>query len=602
MSDIIQLLPDHIANQIAAGEVVQRPASVVKELLENAIDAGGNEIILVIKESGKTLINVVDNGIGMSTTDARMCFERHATSKIKKADDLYNLHTKGFRGEALASIAAVAQVQLKTKQDHQDLGEYIEIESNKILKQESISCATGTSISVKNLFYNIPARRNFLKSDNVEYKHITEEFTRISLTHPEVSFKYYSDDVLLFHLPIQNFKQRICALFGTNYDERLVPIEEETTVVKLTGFIGKPDFARKTRGEQYFFVNNRFIKSPYFNHAIQEAYQQLINKDMHVSYFIHLHVDPARLDVNIHPTKTEVKFEDDKIIYTYIKSAARRSVGQYNIAPSLDFEVENNFAIDFTPSKHPVTQPQIKVNPNYNPFDPQPKTLASSNYNKQNWERAYDIVKKDISNKIEIANHEQATLLPQQLQIEQAYQIFNSYILIPHLDKVIIIDQHLAHERVLFDQLIQSVNANQIGIQQCMFPQHIQLSPSNYNMVLTLLNDFKKIGFDISNLGNNSVAINGIPVFTNENTAVQTIEIIIEKINHKGSMQTDDTFTILAKATAQLLAIKPKRTLNKLEIETLINNWINCENKLYAPNGKKITAEIFATDIEQKLK
>ncbi len=609
MPDIIQLLPDNVANQIAAGEVVQRPASVVKELMENAIDAAATEITLIIKDAGKTLVQVIDNGKGMSTTDARRCFERHATSKIKVATDLFNLHTKGFRGEALASIAAVAFVELKTKQEHAELGELIEIEGNTILQQTPTACVNGTSISVKNLFYNIPARRNFLKSDNVEYNHIVEEFTRVGLTHPEIAFKLYNNNTLVFQLNKGNFKQRICSLFGSNYDERMVPITERTSVVVIDGYVGKPEFARKTRGEQYFFVNDRFIKSTFFNHAIADAYKQLIPADAHVSYFINLRVDPARIDVNIHPTKTEIKFEDERIIYTYIKAAARLSVGQYNLAPSLDFDVENSFAIDFNAPKGEIKVPTITINPTYNPFDAsthkgatiQQPAFKLNKPHTQNWQQMYDVLDQKT---VEHHNpqHQLFALDVADTNTKQCVQLYNKYILLHTSQCAYIIDQHLAHHRVLYEQLMASIKNNEIGIQKSLFPQQLQLSPTDYALVLQLMPDFKVIGFELEDFGNNTIVLNGLPVFTDGNKVVTIFEQILDTIKQSESNHTQIHLEMLTNATAASLAIKAGRALSTEEIDGLLTDWLQCTNKSYAPNGKRIITDLSQTELEQKLK
>jgi DNA mismatch repair protein MutL len=401
MSDIIQLLPDSVANQIAAGEVVQRPASAVKELMENALDAGSTLIKLIVKDAGKTLIQVIDNGSGMSETDARLSFERHATSKIRKAEDLFSIRTMGFRGEALASIAAIAQVELKTKKADKELGVCIEIEGSEVKNQEACNAPCGTSICVKNLFYNIPARRNFLKTDSVELRHIIDEFQRVAIPNPQVAFTFHSNTTEIFHLEAGTLKQRLIGIFGTSYNSRLVPVEEDTGVVTIKGFVTKPEFAKKTRGEQFFFLNKRFIKSPYLHHAVQSAFEQLLPADSFASYFLMLEVDPKTIDINIHPTKTEVKFEDEKLIYAFLRSAVKKSLGQFNISPSLDFDQEAHlYNMPLKPADGIYRQPTITVDPNFNPFK-NDKSDAASKYtappvserersNKNNWERMYE--------------------------------------------------------------------------------------------------------------------------------------------------------------------------------------------------------------------
>src|ERR1700744_3108932 len=369
MPDIIQLLPDSVANQIAAGEVVQRPASAVKELVENAIDAGADKIQLILKDAGKSLIQVIDNGCGMSVTDARMCFERHATSKIRKADDLFAIRTMGFRGEAMASIAAIAHVELKTRRHEDELGTCIKIEGSEVISQEACSANTGTSICVRNLFYNTPARRNFLKSNPVEMRHIIDEFQRVSLSHPDIQFTLHHDGQEVYRLPSTSLKQRIIHLFGNNYNQRLVPVEEDTSIIKLRGYVGKPEFARKTRGEQFFFVNNRFIRDAYLNHAVLTAFDELLPEESFPLYVLFIEIDPAKIDINVHPTKTEIKYQDEKAIYAIIRSAVKRSLGKYNITPTLDFDQENSIGHLITPKTfEEIIAPNISFNPYFNPF------------------------------------------------------------------------------------------------------------------------------------------------------------------------------------------------------------------------------------------
>jgi len=411
MSDIIQLLSDSVANQIAAGEVVQRPASAVKELIENAIDAGADRIKLLVKDAGKTLIQVIDNGCGMSVTDARVCFERHATSKIRKAEDLFAIRTMGFRGEAMASIAAISQVELKTKRVEDELGTVVQIEGSKIVNQFPEAVTNGTSISVKNLFYNIPARRNFLKSNSVEMRHIIEEFQRIALAHPSIFFSFHSDNNELFHLSPGSLKQRIVHIFGNNYNQKLVPVEEETTIININGFVGKPEYAKKTRGEQFFFVNKRFIRDPYLNHAVMNAYEEILTAEVFPLYVLFIDIDPSKIDINVHPTKTEIKYEDDKAIYAILRSAVKRSLGRYNITPSLDFDQETSFSglISNKPLEE-IQIPTITFNPNFNPFEIDEDGNAINKYKSgdsyakgierkigipENWDTLYQITEKE---------------------------------------------------------------------------------------------------------------------------------------------------------------------------------------------------------------
>ena len=533
MPDIINLLPDSVANQIAAGEVIQRPASAVKELLENAIDAGATDIKLILKDAGRTLIQIIDNGSGMSETDARMCFERHATSKIKKADDLFKITTMGFRGEAMASIAGVSQVEMKTKRAEDQLGTQIEIEGSELKSQTSCACPKGTSISVKNLFFNVPARRNFLKSDSVELRHIIEEFQRVAIAHPEIALSLHHNNSELFHLEKGTLRQRLVGIFGDSYNQRLVPVHEDTTIVNVTGFIGKPEFARKTRGEQFFFVNNRFIKSSYLHHALQNAYDLLLPKDAFPSYFINMEIDPKTIDVNIHPTKTEIKFEDERSVYTIMRSAVKQSLGKYNIAPSLDFEQETSIAIPQNKSREEVLMnpPKIKVDKNYNPFEVEERKSSPSRPPLQGGE------KKKVENYYEtpiafekaISNTQQEFALPLKGTTEKsegweqssgggpefniegektsktsAYQLHNKYILAHIKTGMIVIDQQAAHERILFENYLEMVEKHKGVSQQQLFPQTLEFSACDTAIMKELQDELHGLGFDINEFGKNT--------------------------------------------------------------------------------------------------
>ncbi|HXC06766.1 MAG TPA: DNA mismatch repair endonuclease MutL, partial [Bacteroidia bacterium] len=493
MPDIIRLLPDSIANQIAAGEVVQRPASAVKELLENAIDSGSEQIILLVKDSGKTLIQVIDQGSGMSDADARMSFERHATSKIRNADDLFSIHTKGFRGEALASIAAIAQVELKTRKPDMELGTCILIEGSEVKSQETCACAAGTSIAVKNLFYNVPARRNFLKSDAVEFRHIMDEFERVAIAHPEIGFTLHHNSTEIFNLPKSNLRQRLVALFGNPYNARLVPLKEHTQILGMSGFIGKPEFAKRTRGEQFFFVNRRFIRNAYLHHAVQSAYSELLPKETFPSYFIFLEVDPKTIDINIHPTKTEIKFEDERTIYALLRSTVKKSLGQYNISPTLDFNQEMSINLPLNPENRPVIAPEIKVDKNFNPFrnepkekdSPAPDYLKNMAWDKQYSRHAYnqlDLINKEEPQKEVPGGEEQQTMNGEwdqetdQSQGRKTFQLHNRYILAHIKSGFLLIDQQGAHERILFERFLEAMKEHKAFSQKNLFPESIQFS------------------------------------------------------------------------------------------------------------------------------
>ncbi|MCF8424721.1 MAG: DNA mismatch repair endonuclease MutL, partial [Bacteroidia bacterium] len=543
MQNIITLLPESVANQIAAGEVVQRPSSIVKELLENAIDAKATFIKLIVKDAGKTLVQVIDNGLGMNPVDARMAFERHATSKIKKAEDLFQIHTKGFRGEALASIAAVAQVELKTKRSEDSVGQLLEIEGSKFIKQEECQAQTGSSFSVKNLFFNIPARRNFLKDDNIELKHIIDEFERVCLPHNTIHFQLYSNGNEIYNLPPTSLIERISGLFSRTLQGKLLQINEVTDVVKISGYIGKPDSAKKRRGDQYFFVNDRFIKSPYLHHSIAEAYRELISNDSHPAYYLFLEVNPEFIDINIHPTKTEIKFQDEKIIYAILHSAVKRALGKANLAPSLDFNSEMSFEIDYTKS---VSQPTVNVNRDYNPFNNSssqssnstsgykvaPESALQKN-NKQNWESLYQNYnqtdyKKELEN-LQLEKQAEQTNIDHQTFTHKGFQLYNKYIISAHENGLLVIDQQRAHERILYEHYLNSKERNiAASTQQVLFPITIELTPNDFVLLETLMPHFKILGFEIEHFGKNTIIVQGTPAELGEFNTQEMVEGILE--------------------------------------------------------------------------
>lgn len=485
MADIIQLLPDSVANQIAAGEVIQRPASVVKELLENALDAGATEISLIIKEAGKTLIQVVDNGKGMSETDTRLCFEKHATSKIKSADDLFALHTMGFRGEALASIAAIAHVELKTRLADNEIGTQLEIEGSNIISQTSCQHQTGTSIAVKNLFYNVPARRNFLKSNTAELRHIIDEFQRVVLVSPQTEFTFYNNGQILFQLKPSLLRQRIVHVFGNNYSERLVPLEQKTEYVQISGFVGKPEFA-KTRGEQFFFVNGRFIKHAYFHHAVANTFQELIPENAIPSYFIYLEVDPKSIDVNIHPTKVEVNFLDKQLIYAFLGSSIKKALAENNLTPTLDFETEPSLNFDF-PKDKPIRPPQIKINPDYNPFETEnkrPYKEKQPTKNTDNWEALYRVQRQESSeNTTAFPEIENTNIRAFEENTQTIIQSGLTYIVSSVKSGLMIINQQLAHERILFERYLERFKNGKSPSQQLLFPVQLHFSVTDSEQI-----------------------------------------------------------------------------------------------------------------------
>jgi DNA mismatch repair protein MutL len=616
MSDIIQLLPDTVANQIAAGEVVQRPSSAVKELIENAIDAGADRIKLIIKDAGKALIQVIDNGCGMSVTDARLCFERHATSKIRKSEDLFAIRTMGFRGEAMASIAAIAQVELKTHRIEDELGTVIQIEGSKVVDQSPEALPHGTSISVKNLFYNVPARRNFLKSNPVETRHIIDEFQRIALAHPDKFFSLHNDGNEVFHLPPGTLKQRVIHLFGNNYNQRLVPVEEETTI---SGFIGKPEFAKKTRGEQFFFVNKRFVKDPYLNHAVMGAYEDILPTDSYPFYVLFIDIDPAKIDINVHPTKTEIKYEDEKAIYAILKSAVKRSIGRYNIAPSLDFDQETSFS-NFITQKPlgEIQAPTISFNPNFNPFDDnesgsknngssRTSDYASSFERKtaipQNWDTLYQVTEQEQPRQIPLLpdENEGDTISFHGEDKKQFFQIHNRYIVSQIHSGFILIDQQAAHERILFEQYLEQLEQHKGSSQQSLFPVTIELQSADFALMTELLPDLQTLGFQLRPFGKTTYIIDGIPadLGNNVNEAI-VIEKLLEDIkNNKSDLQLDKREN-LAKSLARSAALKAGTALSNAEMSELIDKLFACQSPNISVNGKPTIVTFSLQDLMEK--
>jgi DNA mismatch repair protein MutL len=613
MQNIITLLPESVANQIAAGEVVQRPSSIVKELLENAIDAKATFIKLIVKDAGKTLVQVIDNGLGMNPVDARMAFERHATSKIKKAEDLFQIHTKGFRGEALASIAAVAQVELKTKRSEDSVGQLIEIEGSKFIKQEECQAQTGSSFSVKNLFFNIPARRNFLKDDNIELKHIIDEFERVCLPHNTIHFQLYSNGNEIYNLPPTSLIERISGLFSRTLQGKLLQINEVTDVVKISGYIGKPDSAKKRRGDQYFFVNDRFIKSPYLHHSIAEAYRELISNDSHPAYYLFLEVNPEFIDINIHPTKTEIKFQDEKIIYAILHSAVKRALGKANLAPSLDFNSEMSFEIDYTKS---VSQPTVNVNRDYNPFNnssSQPSNSTSGykvatesalqKNNKQNWESLYQNYnqtdyKKELEN-LQLEKQAEQTNIEHQTFTHKGFQLYNKYIISAHENGLLVIDQQRAHERILYEHYVSSKERNVAAAsQQVLFPVTIELTPNDFVLLETLMPHFKILGFEIEHFGKNTIIVQGTPAELGEFNTQEMVEGILETYKLNTFDTKIDIFDNMCKSMAKNAGIKYGKPLNEQEIILMLENLFSCEDPMYSPNGKVVIMEMSKLELD----
>ena len=606
MSDIIRLLPDHVANQIAAGEVIQRPASAVKELLENAIDARATEIKLLIKDAGKTLVQVIDNGIGMSTTDARMAFERHATSKIQKAEDLFHLQTKGFRGEALASIVAIAHVEMQTKRPEDELGTEIHIEGSKITRQEPCVCPNGTSIAMKNLFFNIPARRNFLKSDTVEVRHILDEFQRVALAHPAIHFYLYNNGSELFNLPATNFRQRIVHLFGNKTNEKLVPIiAEDTNVVRISGFIVKPNFLAKNKNLQFLLVNHRFVRSQYLNHAIAAAYEGLIQPTQKPEYFINLEVDPATIDINIHPTKTEIKFEEEHTIYALLKSAIKHSLGQFNIAPTLDFSKDPTFDIPYAYKDKEATFPKIKVDPNFNPFkeEGQQRSGGGGSYQPSfskktaSWESLYTGIESAISQiePMQATNtlFEQPQVLPQSKKIITLAQ---KYLVTTLGGELIIINRNRAHQRILYERFMRNLSRNHSSSQQLMFPYELAFGAEELAIIESLRGLFEQIGFTFD-IEADRICISGVPMHLTESEIPHIFNNLIQEHIEALPSSENTQKEAFAKALSRSLAVKTGQVLSEEEQEVLVNNLFSCEEVLISPFGKRIYYNLSGNEI-----
>ena len=609
MLDVIKLLPDSVANQIAAGEVIQRPASAVKELMENSLDAGATQIDLVVKDAGKTLIMVIDNGCGMSETDARLCFERHATSKISKAEDLFSIRTMGFRGEALASIAAIAQVELKTRRKEDEVGVRIVNEGSVVKEQALVPMAPGTSFSVKNLFFNVPARRNFLKSPAAEMRHVVEEFTRVSLMNPEIGFTLTSDGKEMYHLYPGNLKQRIMGLFGNGYEEKLLPVHQDTDRVCIHGYIVKAEFAKKTRGEQYFFVNKRYIKHPYLHHAIENAYMEMIPKDSFPGYFLNFEVDPADIDVNIHPTKTEVNFLDVKLVYAILHAAVRKAIGQHNLSPMIDFDEPTDLNIDFgevVKSSNPIVQPDIPIDPSYNPYTQKREFTKGSfgsfeSFSKKaapgDWRQLYG----ERTDQAVEPQEPDAVVKTESVQQSHYLQLNQTYIITTVKSGVLVVNQHLAHYRILFEKFLKEMETNTGHSQQELFPQPFTLNVNDASIMHEMMPELQKVGFDLEQVNTTTFVIKGTPADLAGGDPVGLLEKMLDnyKIN-RTDIQLDRKLGI-ARTMAAQLSIKAQTTLSEPEMQHLVDQLFACTVAEVAPDGKKIYVLITIDDITNKL-
>jgi DNA mismatch repair protein MutL len=631
MADVIQLLPESVANQIAAGEVVQRPASIVKELLENAIDAGASRVQLIVRDAGKTLVQVMDNGCGMSETDARMSFERHATSKIRDAKDLFAIHTMGFRGEALASIAAVAQVELRTRRNTDELGTRIFIEDSTVKTQEACQAPAGTSIAVRNLFYNVPARRNFLKADPVEMRHIMDEFQRVALANPDIFFSLHHNDQELYHLPAGNLRQRVVKILGEAANKKLVPVQEETDILKIAGFVGKPDYFKKSRGEQFFFVNKRFIKSNYLQHAVVSAYEEMLPSDTYPLFVLFLDINPARIDINVHPTKQEIKFDDEKLIYNYLKVTVRHALGSHNITPTLDFEQEPAFTATPLRLGQPQNAPERPASvDNYGKKNtPAPPDARRQQDNLRHWQRLYeglDLLPKGAEGgpddaaplSLEAILGQPAAVEGQQppsVQVaamddesgsfskgqREPYQVHNQYIVSHIKSGFLLIDQQTASERILYERYLDALGEQPVATQKALFPKTLTLPPADAALFREMLEAVQRLGFDIADLGGNTFALNGSPA--NLAGSGQSEEQLIERVLAQYKENLDLELGIhdnLARAMARSAALRRGQLLGVPEMQDLIDQLFACAMPHAGPSGRKCFITIELDELQKR--
>ena len=613
MEDIVLLLPENIANQIAAGEVIQRPASAVKELLENAVDAGATEIKLFVNDAGKALVQVIDNGQGMSETDARMCFERHATSKIKNIEDLFHIKTMGFRGEALASIAGVAQVELKTKRGEDTAGTYIEIENSVVKTQQPVAVQQGTSISMKNLFFNVPARRNFLKSNTSELRHIVDEFIRVAMAFPEIFFSLTSNGQQVFHLEKGTLKQRIVQILGNNYAAKLVSVQEETDYMNIYGFVGKPETSKKTRGDQYFFVNNRFIKSAYLNHAVMNAFSDMIAKDSFPMYALFIDLDPSRLDINVHPTKQEIKFEDEKIIYAFVQSAVKHALAQFSVTPTLDFDLDVSIQQSDAVSK-PFTDDQrsaVTSSSLYKTFTQKHQAhFIESKSDLQHWDQStvngQQSTDEVYGEKEEVKKIE-TECPPEPIQKKEDkrpttnnfIQLHNTFILSENRNGFILIHQQNAHERILYERFLNAIKGKPIATQRSLFPSVIELVPADAVLLNELLDDLQTLGYMIEPFGSNTFVIQGTPADVIQGNEKLTLENMMEQYKHFSNEIKFNKREKLLRSMAWQQSVKAGTSLEQKEMDSIINELFECETPNCTPNGKPCYLEFKKDELDK---
>lgn len=611
MADVIRLLPDVVANQIAAGEVIQRPSSVVKELMENSVDAGADAIEVWVTDAGKTNIQVVDNGRGMSETDARLSFERHATSKIRTAADLFALHTMGFRGEALASIVAVAQVELKTRTKEDDLGVWMYLEASKLVEQKAVACKIGSSFSIKNLFFNVPARRRFLKSDATELNNIMTEFERVALIHPEIGFTFHRDESLVMDLRPSSFRKRITSLFGNSLDKQLLPVQVETSLIKIDGFVGNPESARTKGARQFFFVNHRYMKHQYFNRAVMAAFDKLIPSDKQVPYFLCLEVDPGKIDVNIHPTKTEIKFEDDQAIWKILLAAVKESLGRFNVAPSMDFTDENVLEIPVFNPTTPVASPQIEYDRSYTPFQDTPRTSSSRNYAPDRWEDLYASLKKTTSTAVNQVQEvvqplfdepkSEPTTEPVEKDTAVYFQYRGKYIFTTVRSGLMMIDQNRASLRIAYDRFMKQIKQHSVVVQGLLFPEILQVPVGKSVVFSEHLSEMATVGFDIESMGGGRFAVNGVPAGTEKQDILLLVQEVYELFINNAGTALDKIYHQVALSLARRNLLPNGQTLNNEEMKKLVDDLFLCEIPNYTPDGKLVLTIIGNEKIESLL-
>lgn len=611
MPDIIRLLPEAVANQIAAGEVIQRPASVVKELVENSVDAGASDICILIKDAGKTSIQIIDNGCGMSETDARMAFERHATSKIKDAKDLFSIRSLGFRGEALASIAAIAEVKLKTKRHEDEIGNMLDVSASRIVSHEPVSCNSGTNFLIKNLFFNTPARRKFLKATNTEFRHILNEFQRIVLARPEIEFKLHHNEVEIYQLPMSNFRQRICNVFGKNINPFLVPVNADTSIVKISGFVSKPDIAKRTAGDQFMFVNRRFVKHPMLHKAVMKAYEGLLPADTLPAYFIYFEVDPETIDINIHPTKTEVKFEDDVAIFQILQASVKESLGKFNVVPSIDFDSEAGINIPYLGKDTEIKMPEITINPNFNPFDSdrsgsgfsyKPSGGGNDSDNLQNWDKLYSNLRNDSEDSFypsEIPQQKTFDIQTNSAAPINIIQLKNKYILTPVKSGLMIIDQKRAHERILFEYYMEKLQISKGITQRSLFPEVIQMGQDNYLHLQGIERELNALGFEIEFLDNFEIQVVGTPSDLGSIDIKALLEEIIAAVFDEEQDYTNDNKEKIACKMAQAAAIPYGKQLSPEELKSMVDKLFASALPNYSPSGKTVISIYNIEDLEK---